>query len=223
MLFKRRKSKRKEDMVWATDASRFKGICNEIGEMTSEGHACIVIAHFEDTLQNVMKAMDSEKIQYQRLADRWQMAELDFWNLEEKTTVAFLSNLTLGPRSLTHPTNERRNRSLELHVTVVEHYPIQDRDSAVLSFAETLPPGTTLRFHASLEEPLLRLFGADRTFGLLTSLGWKRTDYMSNSAITEAITSGQSRIKKVSTSDEQVGSQEEWFYYNCPTLRDRAK
>ena len=223
MLFRKRRSRREEDRVWSTDALKFKGVCDEIREMRNAGRSVLIVAHFKDTLQNVKEVMDSENIQYETASDRWEMSDLDFWDMPEPRTVVFLSDLIVSRSDPGRRMEKRSDRRAKLHIIVVEHYPIQERDSKVASFAETLPEGTTFRFHASLEEPLMQMFGADRTFGLLTKLGWKRTEYMSNSAITEAITSGQSKIKRMAASDEHVDSQREWFYYNCPTLRDRLK
>ena len=106
---------------------------------------------------------------------------------------------------------------------MVEHHPTPEVDNEVLSFLEGLPRGSTIRFHSSLDEPLLKAFGADRTLGLLSKLGWEKTGYMESPTITRAIASGQTRIKKVAISNEKVNSQREWLYYNCPTLRDRMK
>jgi hypothetical protein len=219
LLFKRKKSRREDDRVWATRAGKFEGVCDEVMHMTQTGTPVLLIAHFADTMEDAKKAMDERDIPYNLIPDRWAMARLDLHNLKAGDVIAFLSDLVVSRSSSNKRSGRQMTKDTKIHITVVEHYPIPDGDAAVLSFVEKLPPEVTVRFHASLDEPLLVAFGADRTFALLERLGWDKTGCVSNPAITRAIASGQARIKRVAASDEKVNSQREWFYYNCPILK----
>lgn len=223
LLFRRKKVRREEDRVWTTEESKLQGITEEIRKKVEEGFKVLVIAHFSDTLEKFTKAAEKNGIECDRVRDKWEMAKLDLRNSQKGKVTAFLSELVVRRKYASERSESRPAKRSAIHIAVIEHYPTPERDKVLLSFSEELPPGTTVRFHASLDEPLLKAFGADRTFALLSKLGWQKTGWMTSSAITSAIASGQEKIKKISTSDEKVNSQKEWFYYNCPQLRDRMK
>jgi len=223
LLFKKKNTKRQDDRVWATEAAKFEGISDEVIRATETGTPVLVIAHFRNTMENAIDTMERRGIQFDAVLDRWQMAQFEFVSLKPAQVLAFLSELALGQSRSGSRHRKELSAGEKLHVIMVEHYPIPDRDNEILSFSESLPRGSTIRFHSSLDESLLEAFGANRTFGLLSKLGWERTGYMENPSITKAIESGQTRIKRVAASNEKVNSQREWLYYNCPVLRDPTK
>ncbi len=221
MLLKKKRMRREEDRVWATEAYKLTGICDEILREKSAGRAVLAIAHFSKTLEALQEALDAREMEYTHVEEIWDMGRLGADAIAKGELFILPSALIPSPPRKMAASAGGDSRARRVHVIVAEHYPVPEKDDVVLAYASSLPFATTVRFHASMDEPLLRAFGGDRTFGFLARLGWRKNEPISNSTITSAIASGQKRVKRVAKSDEKVSSSEEWFYYNCPQLRDR--
>jgi hypothetical protein len=221
MLFKKRRMKREEDRVWAKETYKFAGICDEVLEKMNAGQTVFAVAHFSKTLDTLREAVDARKVEYTLIEETWDMGRLDIETVAKGQVFILPSALIPSPRRIIEPSLRKNAPAGRVHVIIAEHYPVPERDGVILAYASSLPFMTTVRFHASMDEPLLRAFGGDRTFGLLARFGWRKNEPISNHTLTSAIASGQSRIERIANSDEKVNSAEEWFYYNCPLLRDR--
>jgi preprotein translocase subunit SecA len=223
MLFRKKNAKRYDDRVWTAEVYKFQGICDEILEEMANRRTVIALAHFEKTMEKLNEAIKARGIQHDESTDSWEVAQVVSSASAEPRLLAILSELLPGPEQISQMPEGEHSSETRVHMVVAEHYPLPEGDARILTYAEKLPFYSTVRFHASLDEPLLKAFGADRTFSLLSRFGWKKDKPLSNSKVTSAIASGQARVKKVSIADERVSSQDEWFHYNCPTSRNRKQ
>ena len=102
----------------------------------------------------------------------------------------------------------------ELLFIVSEHHPLYECDEALLSLMSTLPCRSRIRFHSALDEPLLKMFGAEKVLDVLKRLGLDERQYISHSLISSAIEKAQKKIKDKTIGNQRVDSMDEWFHYN---------
>jgi len=63
----------------------------------------------------------------------------------------------------------------QVSFVVAERHPLRCKDDLVDAFAQSVPAGCSLRFHSSLQDPVLRLFVGDSVEKMLRGLGMKET------------------------------------------------
>jgi preprotein translocase subunit SecA len=110
----------------------------------------------------------------------------------------------------------------ELLFIVAEHHPLHESDEALLSFMSNLPCRSRIRFHSALDEPLLKMFGAERVLDFVKHLGLDERQSISHPLISSAIEKAQKRIKDKATGNQRVDSMEEWFHYNMTMEKWRS-
>ena len=216
-FWRKKKAKREDDKIWATKELKLRGIGEEISRALAQNDPVLVVGHFEKTMEELKAVLDAKNLRY-----RVAQTDLDLSHLDQgETRLTLLSSENIsGSTSADHPLPGRDDpQGKKIDIVVVEHYPLPERDQAVLSFAQRLPLASTVCFHVSLDEPLLSLFGIESVVGLLKRLGWDETRSVSHPMITAAIASVQKRIKKSAFGDQRVQSMEEWFSYNYPSSR----
>jgi preprotein translocase subunit SecA len=223
MFFRKKKIKREEDRVWATKTSKFNGICDEILGETKRNIVVLTVAHFEKTLEEFRKVIDEREIQYKAFTTKWDISDFDLNKIAHEgiKTVVLLTDVVSNPDQFKNVTWQESQQGERIHIAVVEHHPLSERDNVVLSFAECFPDIPTTRFHVSLDEPLMKIFGSEGITELIKKLGWDESSFISHKMITSAIASAQKKIKKKALGDQRVKSMEEWFYYNSPALREK--
>ena len=110
-------------------------------------------------------------------------------------------------------------KNQEVLFIVAEHHPLPECDEALLSFMSNLPCPSRIHFHSALDEPLLKMFGAERVLDILKHLGLDERQYISHPLISSAIEKAQKRIKDKATGSQRVDSMDEWFHYNLPMAK----
>lgn len=218
MLFRKKKTRRQDDKIWAAKTLKFNGICDEILKATKRGYMVSAVAHFERTLEELKESLDARDLKYKLFKENWDISDFDLDEIKQEgfEIVVLLSDVVFSLGQFDDRSRQASSRKRRIHIVVVEHHPLPERDEVVLSFAARLPYVTTIRFHASLDEPLMTLFGADRLASMLTRLGRSETSPVIHPMITSAIATAQKKIKKDAIGDEKVESAEDWFYYNFP-------
>jgi preprotein translocase subunit SecA len=225
MFFKKRKFKKEDDRVWATKTSKFNGICDEILEETGKDIIVLTIAHFEKTLEEMTKNFNERDIKYKSFTSKWDISDFDLSKITQEgiKAIVLLTNVVSNPDQFKNVTWQDSQKGERIHIAVVEHHPLAERDETVLLFAECFQNIPTIRFHVSLDEPIMKIFGSEGITELIKKLGWDENSFISHKMITSAIASAQKKIKKKALGDQRVKSMEEWFYYNSPALREKIK
>jgi preprotein translocase subunit SecA len=75
---------------------------------------------------------------------------------------------------------------------------------------------TTLRFYFSLDDPLMKYFGAEHIKALFERLGIDKRESVEHHLINTAIRSAQEKIESKVGRDVPTVSAEDWFKYNLP-------
>jgi len=223
MIFgKKKKMVREDDRVWATTALKLNGIGDEILKEMDSHSLVLLVAHFQKTLKELQESIRSRNLKGKLLEAT---SDFDPDKLgREGVKVAILdSEIIRDYKNLDFQSGAKGSPSKKIRVVVAEHYPIPERDADVIFYASSLPYSTILCFHIALDEPLMRLFGAERVVGLLKKLGWDEKESITHPMVTSAIGNAQKKVKKEASGDQRVGSMEEWFTYNLPSSREDPK
>ena len=87
---------------------------------------------------------------------------------------------------------------------------------ALLEFARNL--GCRRRFvqHASLADPLLKIFAGQWVEGVLRRLGMQEDQVIESRMVSRRIRGAQKKIEDRATGDVPARSAEEWLEKNCP-------
>jgi len=213
---------RQDDKIWITKELKYNGMCKKIQREIDKYSIIFVIAIFEKTLGELKKVFDGNGLPYTLYKTSWDTLNFDLGTIEkeELKTIMLLSDLLSILRVPdTALSNEVREKTT--HIIVAEHYPIPKKDQEILSFAERLPYFTTVSFHASLDEPMIKIFCGKDFATTLKNFGLDETNPVSGPMVTSAINSAQKKIMHTAIADEKVNSMEEWLYYNCPKTRNK--
>lgn len=95
-------------------------------------------------------------------------------------------------------------------VIVLEHYPMPQKEEALLSAVE---PAEILVLSA-LDEPLLQHFGGEKLALLVQKLGLEPTEFLEHNMISNSLARAQQKISEKVIADFSARSQEEWFRYS---------
>lgn len=98
----------------------------------------------------------------------------------------------------------------------VEHYPLIDVENAALEVLEKIAESTMQRviFFCGLDEPLMRMFGADRLAALMKSLGMDETEKISHPMVDKSLLNARKKIEKKIPCPLPADSDAEWFERN---------
>lgn len=225
MLFRKKKTRRQDDRIWAAKTLKLSGICDEILKATKRNHMVLAVAHFERTLEELREILDARGLKHKVFMESWDISGFDLDEIKQEgfQIVVLLSDVLSSLGQLDDRSRQVGPEKWRIHIVIVEHHPLPERDERILSFAARLPYAATICFHASLDEPLMKVFGADRLASMLTRLGRSETSPVIHPMITSAIAAAQKKIKKEAIGDERVESAEDWFYYNFPRARKRMR
>jgi len=224
------------DKIWATKRLKYCGINDEILKKLNEVFFVLLIVHFEETLQDLIKIINTQELQYKLFRTSWDISNFNINRLAKAETkyAVLLSDILSELMRYDRFSRQTDMKGKKIHIVGAERYPIPERDNTILLYAAQLSQFTTVSFHAALDEPtvsfhaaldepMMKLYGAESTTRLLKRLGWNKETSIAHPMIAKAINEVQRKIKRQSTGDQRVNSQEEWFYYNCPQSRDRLR
>jgi hypothetical protein len=198
MLFRRKNTEHLDDRVWATAQLKFDGICREIAETAGQCSMVITAAHDEKTLETLKAHFATAAIRFIFWETLPSVSDFDFARHVGGGTQTILipSRLVSEARRVTPLLRlgtlfGRAADDFSLFFVVAERAMLPAQDREMIAFAESLPWRTTVRFHVSLEDPLLHAAVPDRIMALMKSLGWDGKGPFSHPSVTDLITVAQ--------------------------------
>jgi hypothetical protein len=171
------------------------------------------VAHFKKTATEIRIRFQARNLQFKDFEEAF-----DFHSSElKKATNQAL--IVMAERISEFDGRMRQLKASEMKVQevlfiVAEHHPLHECDEALLSCMSNLPCRSRIRFHSALDEPLLKMFEAERVLEVVKHLGLDQRQYISHPLISSAIEKAQKRIKDKATGNQRVDSMDEWFHYN---------
>jgi hypothetical protein len=203
-IFKKKNSTSYEDKIWISKEAKYKFIFERVAQSITDGNKLLLISFFDKAMKDVTFVFDKMGIKYENAPS------LSSFLSSNNSSAVFLA-----PASLFKNSDIIRNYNeggKKIEVLIMEHYPLPVKDEELLLglqgiFKEKSNPS----FLVSFDEPLMKLFGADKIKQTMLSLGMKEDEMLSHPMISKAIKNAQQKIEsKVQFSSHAVSS-EEWF------------
>ena len=91
---------------------------------------------------------------------------------------------------------------------------MRSRDKSVVDAAANLSCNAQLCFYFSLDDPVMKHFGAETIKALFERLGIDKNECISHHLINAAIRTAQEKIETQVGKDVATYSAEDWFKYN---------
>jgi preprotein translocase subunit SecA len=183
-LFKGKRSEaaRGEDCVWMSHAARLQGLNREVGVLAEAEQSVLVVALSLADLDELEAALAQH--QPSRCADVFGREALRERLSKAGSVTAALSG-ALGAGVKAPPGNG-------VDILVYGRNDNRAADEAILAFADALGPNAHIAFHVSLDDPLLKAFGASLV-PMLEKLGMKENEPISHAMVTRAIRNAQDK------------------------------
>ena len=186
-----------DDRIWIDKRAKFSGIRDEIALALADAagpDAVFVVAHFQDCLDELRSLVAAAGFNDDRMLVVLSSA------LEGRTAGA------------------ADEPSQGILILVAERHPLASHDDALLAFARSLRCRCRLVQHASLEDPLFRMFAGEWVERLLRQLGMKEDEALESSLIAKRIHALQQKIERSARGRSPARSAQEWLEVNCPNL-----
>lgn len=199
---------RDSDRIWQNAARKLRGVAEE----AASAPRVLVVAHFRSTLDAVAAALEAAGTRSRRHVDRFATASLaspSAFSPTDGVAIALAS-------ALPAPAKAAQAAGEAALVLVAEHHFLPQEDDRILRYCEGLPFPVRLRFHESLDAPLLRRFSGERMTALLAQLGMGEDEAIEHAMVDKAIRGAQEKIADTRTGERAAGSPEEWMKLNLP-------
>lgn len=194
-LFKRKPRRQSgNDLMWLSEDAKMRGIAAAIGSAVAGRCPVLLIAHFPETLERLLAALQRANITPLRLDGKLSPAAA-----RAKLTAASSPLVTLasglertGPATGTEPPAPDPAPL----VIAIERYPLREHDEQVARFAECLYARLTVQTHVALDDVLMQSFAGDRTRRILQTLGMQENDNISHTMLDRSIEQAQEKVAK---------------------------
>jgi hypothetical protein len=185
------------DRIWLTKQAKFAGIQRDIAQALADPNgpdAVFVVAHFQDCFDELRSLVTAAGF------DEGRVLVMLSESLESRTA---------GTAS---------GHSHSLLIVVGERHPLPSQDDALQEFARGLSCPCRLVQHASLDDPLFKLFAGEWVEKVLRQLGMREDEPIESQMVTRRIRVAQQRIEDRATANHPAQSAEEWLERNCPSM-----
>lgn len=198
------------DKVWFDEAHKLEQLRADVAAFKVKHHNVLLLSHFEATLRKLGVL----------LRERYVDHELFFSLHPSELCASSYGKVWLGLASaLAVPFEMAATNGVPLEILVAEHHPFWSRDQAIVDAATKLACGTELTFYFSLDDPVMKHFGAEAVKALFERLGIEKSECVSHHLINTSIRTAQEKIERKVGKDVPTQSPEDWFKYNLPGKR----
>jgi hypothetical protein len=204
------KSKRLEDKVYMDDKSKYIAIIEELKLHKISATPMFVVYFFDEIKEKVIKLFEEQQIKYH-------IIETEFagdLNLSAEGEIHLIKAKTLNKVFNLKQTNYKTEKQ-NCNFLFVEHYPIFSKEETILNKIDLLTENkAVIWFYASLDDPLLHVFGSNNVKVMMQRFGLKENECIEHSLVTKSISNAQKKIEKKATNDSEAISQDAWFKKN---------
>jgi preprotein translocase subunit SecA len=200
-----------EDKVWFDESRKLENLCADVSAAEANGHNVLLLSHFESSITILAAALRGRGIVYER-----------FSSLNPSELCANPpAKVWLGAARVFQVANQTSPvEGVALEIMVAEHHPMQSRDQEIVNAAANIACRSKLCFYFSLDDPLMKHFGAETIKALFERLGVDKSDCIEHHLINTAIRSAQEKIESKVGKDVPTHSAEDWFKYNLPAKKE---
>jgi preprotein translocase subunit SecA len=202
----------REDKVWFDEARKLEHICTDISDAQANRRRVLVLSHFESTLASLSSTLRQNGIVHERFSS---LNSVELCRSAPGKVWLGAASAFQVPNELTSP-----GEGPALEIILAEHHPMHSRDKSVVDAAAKLSCNAQLCFYFSLDDPVMKHFGAETIKALLERLGIDKNEYISHHLINTAIRTAQEKIETQVGKDVPTHSAEDWFKYNLRGKED---
>jgi len=198
-----------DDMVWFDERRKLEEICAAVSIAKGRNSKVLLLSHFESTVADVEARLRERDIHH----ERYSSAALCSSGTGQ-VWVGLARIFQVGYQT-TSPTQDE---SIEIIVT--EHHPLHSRDQEIVDAAAKLSCNAQVTFYFSLDDAVMKYFGAESIKSLFEVLGVDKNESISHHLINSAIRNAQEKIESKVGKDLPAHSAADWFRYN---LREQER
>lgn len=179
-----------DDRIWLSQNAKIGGIKQQIKQQTDSA-AILLVAHFEETLQQLRSITVGDTAVQLVLAEDLTSDVTSRFNTEETATIDLI---------------------------VAERHPLKSADDALIAFTESLPCQCRVAYHLSLDDPLLSRFIGGFVEKMLENLGMNEDEPLESQLISRRIKAAQKKIEQQAFGNSRAFSASEWLELNMPNV-----
>jgi hypothetical protein len=212
------KSKAASYQVWLSESAKFNGIERSLRASADAGAAVVLVVHFDETASVLGAVMDEMGVPWSAVSGRDVPGEVISAVRACKQVVMVRGHMLDATRMVA----AAAKGSGRARVVVVELHPMDDDAGRCTALAGTLPWETTVEYHTSLEDPVLRLFLNDATTKMLRTLGMDESTPIEHSMVDKAVARVQARVRSQVKRFDARPTAAQWLEHNCPRLAEKV-
>jgi preprotein translocase subunit SecA len=204
------------DSIWLTADAKLTGIAAETMSAIETGGLVVVVAHFSETLSKIRQVLSDSAMSHEVIDGAIRPAKLldrKKRNDGQLILVTLADNLTAE-----EGTPEPEQNPEQVFFVAGERHPLRTKDDPINAFAKGVPAKCSLRFHSSLQDPILKIFVGESIEKTLRGLGMSETDAITSKLVTNRLKGAQQKLAKAAISDKPAKSPENWIKENCPEI-----
>lgn len=190
-----------DQIIWGTDAGKFKALIERTQQHTATGGKVLVLAWFAKTEQELHFLLTSMNIRFAT-----SLSDAAGHNVVVELADRYLSQLP-------HTTGFVPMAQIWL----AEHYPLHASEVALFEKLASEAPNTKPIIFTSMDEQLFTAFGGARIKDMMESLGMKKDEPMQHNMIKQSVINAQKKVAEQVVSEQKAHSGEAWFTANYRT------
>jgi preprotein translocase subunit SecA len=195
-----------EDKVWFDEQIKLEQLSRDVATSQHNGQSVLVLSHFEATQARIATLLQLKSVRFERFAS------LNPSDLCSSATARVWLGAARAFR--VEQASRASANGAPLQIIVAEHHPLKSQDQQLVDAAGNLGCNGSLCFYFSLDDPLMRRFGANSIQSLFERLGIDKSECVSHRFINAAIANAQEKIESEVGKDVPTYSVEDWFKYN---------
>lgn len=184
-LFGGRRQAPATDQIWLTPDSKYRGMARQAADALSQSKIVCIVAHFPATLEELQAAVD--------------------W----PSQVRFMLASEMDPLSGSSPTNDS-----DVEVLAAERHFCREKDEELVVFCQSLPVPCSVRFHLSMEDPLMKQFVGAAIAEMLQQIGMEDDASVESSMVSRRIAAAQQKLCSDAERAMRAPSASEWLRMN---------
>ena len=168
----------------------------------------------EEEVKVIDKIIISEEAKLQAMFNYWSInknVQFIFWfddTLQKAET--FFVTQTSEPIVLLTAREASTHLLTDKIAVFAEHYPLHSKEEALYKKLNL----EKVEVFSSLNEPLFKMFGADKIIQLMKQLGMKEDEVIEHNMISKSIRNAQDKIEKKVLMEQTAHSQQDWLTKN---------
>ena len=184
----------KQDLVYRTEAGKFRAVVKDIAEAYEKGQPVLVGTVTIDKSEELSKMLKREGIKHQVLNAKYHAQEAEIVSLAgQKGAVTIATNM--AGRGTDIKLGEGVPELGGLKIIGTERHESRRIDNQLRGRAGRQGDPGESRFYISLEDDLMRLFGSEKTMKLVDAMGMSEDEPIEAGMLTKAIENAQKKVE----------------------------